>query len=310
MDGTYYVDVALTNLSQAYANPMMNYICDDVAPLLAVPRPTGKYAYYDKSTMKQQTNLLRTGFAKTPVGNWSTVYKEFGPLQERAEKIGVTYDELEFAMPPIDPQADAVFKVLNDMALDREINLATAMSNTSVITQYGSPAVQWNAATGTGSPFTDIEAAIVQVMTYGIRKPNTIWMGYQVWSQLKNHPDLIERIKYTSLGMLTMESFTDLFSASGIVKTIVGTAIVDTAADNLTATNGFVWGKNLWVGYVTQSPGLKEVNGFYTFFIPGKRYVDTWNDQDRKTIWVRTNDYYDQFLVGPETIYMLQAVVA
>lgn len=310
MDGQYYLDVALTNMSQAYVNPEANYISTDVAPLLPVPRPTGKYAYYDKGSLKQPSSLLRTGFARTPIGNWSTVYKEFGPLQERAEKIGVTYDEMEFAMPPIDPQADAVFKALNDMAIDRERNLATAMSNTAIITQNGGVSTQWNASTGAGTPFSDIETAVVQVLENGIMAPNTIWMGYQVWSQLKNHPDLLDRIKYSSLGMLTEENFVQLFSGSGITKVCIGKSIYDSSVEGGTASNNFIWGKNLWVGYVTDTPGLKTVNGFYTFYIPQKRYVDTWNDQDRKTMWVRTNDYYDQFLVGPETIYMLTSVVA
>ena len=310
MDGQYYVDVALTNLSQAYVNPPQNYISDVVAPTLPVPRPTGKYAYYDKTSLKQPSNLLRTGIAKTPILNWSTVYKEFGPLSERAGKIGITYDEIEFAMPPVDPQADAVFQALNLMALDRERNLASQMSNTSVITQYGSPSTQWNASTGAGSPFLDIETGINQVQTYGIMSPNTIWMGYQVWSQLKNHPDLLDRVKYSTLGVLTTEMLTNLFAGSGITKTIVAKSVYDSAPEGGTASDGYIWGKNLWLGYVTEQPGLKAVNGFYTFYIPQKRYVDTWNDQDRKTIWVRTNDYYDQFIVGPETIYMIQGAVA
>lgn len=310
MDGQYYLDVALTNMSQAYVNPPQNYISNFVAPLVPVPRPTGKYAYYDKGSLRQPASLLRTGMARTPVGNWSTSYKEFGPLLERSEKIGVTFDELEFAMPPVDPQADAVFKALNDMALDRERNLSAAMSNTSIITQNGSVTTQWNSATGAGTPFQDIETAIIQVMENGIMAPNTIWMGYQVWSQLKNHPDLLDRVKYSTLGVLTIEMFRSLFASSDIANVYVGKAIYDNSVEGATASNGFVWGKNLWVGYVTDQPSLKTVNGFYTFYIPAKRYVDTWNDQDRKTIWVRTNDYYDQFLVGPETIYMLQNCVA
>lgn len=310
MDGQYYLNTALTNLSQAYVNPESNYIGEKVAPLLAVPKPTGSYAFYDKGSLRQPTSLLRTGTATTPIGEWTTSYKTFGPLLERAEKIPVTYDELEFAMPPIDPQQDAVFKALKDMALDREKNLATAMSNTSVITQNGGVTTQWNASTGAGTPFTDIETAVTQVIENGIMPPNTIWMGYQVWSQLKNHPDLLDRVKYSSLGVLTEETFTQLFSNSGITNVYIGKAVYDSSTEGGTSSLGFIWGKNLWVGYVTESPGLKTVNGFYTFYIPQKRYVDTWNDQDRKTLWVRTNDYYDQFLVGPETIYMLTSVVA
>ena len=310
MDGQYYVNEPLTIMSQAYLNPAANYIQDIVAPLLPVSKPTGNYAYYDKTSLKQPTSLLRSGTAKTPIGEWSTSYKTFGPLNERAEKIAVTYDELEFAMPPIDPQQDAVMKALNDMALDRERNLAAAMGNTAIITQYGAPATQWNASTGAGNPFNDIETAVVQVMTNGIMPPNTIWMGYNVWSQLKNHPDLLDRIKWSSLGTLSEETFTSLFAPSGITKVVVGRAIYDSAAEGVAESAGFIWGNNLWVGYVTDSPGLRTVNGFYTFYIPQKRYVDTYNDQDRKTLWVRTNDYYDQYLVGPETIYMVQNAVA
>lgn len=317
MEGQIYIPQALTNMSQQYRNPDDAFIQDDVAPVLTVERKTGKYAFYTKSNLRQPTNALRTGKQKTPELDMNVEWKTYNTLEERALKIGLEKDVLEQYLNPLDPMFDATRQLMDSMQLDREINLATYLSNTSNVTQYSSPSTQWNASTGAGSPILDISTAVSTMLINGLRTPNTIFMGWQVWLQLANHPDFIDRVKFSQLGMLTTELFAQIISkASGIqiTKVLIGKAVYDSSKEQApppgTTSNGFVWGKNLWLAYVTPNPSLREVNGMYTFVLRNGRYVDGWPSLDRKTTWIRVNDYYSQFLVGPEAFYMLQSVVA
>ena len=317
MDGQIYIPQALTNMSQQYRNPDDVWLQDALAPVLMVERKTGKYLYYTKSNLRKPTSTLRTGKDKTAETDMNAEWKSYNTLEEHALKIGVTKDEVEQSLTPLEPMMDATRKVMDDMQLEREINLSTTLSSTSTVTQYSSPSTQWNASTGAGSPIMDITSAVSTILLNGLRTPNTIFMGYQVWQQLANHPDFIDRVKYSRLGTLTTELFGQIISdAAGIQITnvYVGRAVYDTSTDQVpepgTLSNGYIWGKNLWLAYCTNSPALREVNGMYTFVLRNGRYVDGWPVLDKKVTYVRVNDYYSQFLVGPEAFYMLQSVVA
>jgi hypothetical protein len=304
-------------MSQQYRNPDTAFIQDRVAPVLVVERKTGKYAYYTKSNLRTATNSLRAGKQKTAEVDMNVEWKTYDSLQEHALKEGLEKDVLEQYLNPLDPMFDATRHLMDKLQLEREVALATKLSNTSVVTQNSTPSVQWNASTGAGSPIIDISTAVSTTLINGLRHPNTIIMGYQVWQQIANHPDFIDRVKYSQFGVLTEELFARTISAvSGtpISNVLIGSAVYDTSAEQVppagTTSNAFIWGKNLWLAYITPTPGLREVNGMYTLVLKNGRYVDGWPSQDRKTTWIRVNDYYSQFLVGPEAFYLLQNVVA
>ena len=310
MDGQVYIDQALTSFSQQYRNDPAGFIQDIVAPVVLVDRKTGKYAYYPKSNLKAPVNSLRTGEGATARANFQVQWKSYSELNEHALKDGITKDVYEQYLDPLDPEQDTVTFLMDQMQLEREIELAAYISSTSNVTQYAAPSTQWNATTGAGSPFLDIEAGINTMQINGLRSPNTVVMGYQVWSQLKNHPDLLDRVKYSQLGTLTTELFTSLFADSGITTTVVAKAAYDTTAEGLAASNSYIVGKNLWLIHSTPSPKLRDVNFMHTLVLKNGRYVDSWPNLNRKTTYFRVNDYYSQILVGPEVIYMIQGAVA
>lgn len=310
MDGQLYIDAPLTSFSQQYRNESDAFIQDIVAPVVLVEKKTGKYAYYPKSNLKAPVNSLRTGEGKTARANFQVQWKSYTELNEHALKDGITKDEYDMYQDPLDPEQDTVSYLMDQLQLEREIDVNSVLTNTSIVTQYATPSVLWNATTGAGSPFLDVETGIIQMLLNGLRAPNTIVMGYQVWSQLKNHPDLLDRVKYSQLGVLTTELFTSLFSNNGISRTVVARAVYDSASEGLTATNTFIVGKNLWLIYSTPSPQLRSVNFMHTLVLKNGRYVDSWPVMDRKTTYFRVNDYYSQFVVGAEAIYMIQGAVA
>jgi len=307
MDGQIYIDQALTSFSQQYRNDDDAYIQDLVAPEVLVDRKTGKYAYYPKSNLKAPVNSVRTGEGRTARANFQVQWKSYTELNEHALKDGITKDQYEQYLDPLDPEQDTVTFLMDQLQLEREIELAAVLSNTAIITQYAAPSVQWNASTGAGTPFLDIETGVNQMQTYGLKAPNTIVMGYPVWSQLKNHQDLLDRVKYSQLGVLTIELFQSLFQ--GITGVRIARAAYDTAAEGLTASNAYIVGKHLWLIY-NEPPKLRSVNFMKTLRLRNGRYVDSWVNQDRKTTYFRVNDYYSQFVIGPEAAYMIQNAVA
>lgn len=311
-----YIPQALTNMSQQYRNLDDTYIADLIAPELLVEKKTGLYLSYAKN-LRTATNSLRTGRSKTAEVSLNTSWKPYTTLKEHALKDGIEKDVFDMYQNPLDPMMDSTQNVMDKMTLERETIIAGMMADTTQVTQYSSPSVQWNASTGAGSPIIDISTAVSTMLVNGLRKPNTIVIGWQAWLQLMNHPDFLDRIKFSQLGTLTESLFGQIISESSgtkITRVLIGEAVVDSSNEQIphpgTTSNGFIWGKHLWLMYCTPTPGLRQVNGIYTLRLKNGRYVDGWPDQDRKTTYIRVNDYFTPFLVGPEAIYFLQNVVA
>lgn len=308
----YYIDPALTQISLAYRNDPNNFIQDVVAPTLMVPKVTGWIWKYNKENLKTPVDTTRTGFSKTKVTSYSRTKLAYGPLQEHDLKIRLGKDELDMTDSPLDAQRDAVLHLNEQMALEKEIALAATLADTAVITQNTtlSGNDQWSDYANS-DPFDDIKAASQDIKKYGLRPANTVFMSAEVWATLQNHPDFLDRIKYSGLGSLTEEKFAQLIQPqTGITRVVIANAVYDTTAEGLTASNSFVWGKHFWLAYVNPTPGINQLNGAYTLTKENGRYVDTWVDQDEKATNIRNNDYYEQYIVGAEAFYLVKNAVA
>jgi hypothetical protein len=197
------------------------------------------------------------------------------------------------------------------MALAKEAALASTLSDTSQLTVNTtlSGSSQWSDYAGS-TPFEDLKTGVQQLRLNGLHAPNTLFMSAYTLSILQQHPDFIERVKYSTLGSLTLELMQNLLAQFGINKIIVSGASYDSAAEGLTASMNFVWGKHVWLAYINPTPGLRQVNGAYHFTLENGRYVDSWFEQKKKTKWIRNNDYYLAKVVGPEAFYLIKNAVA
>lgn len=312
MQGQFFTpDIPLTNVSQAYRNDPTMFIAEQIAPVVMVPRKQFNIYFYGKENLKKVVNDTRTRFGNTPQAQQSTYSKAFGPLRGHELMDGIDFDQDVMAEAPLDFEIDIVNFLSEQMAITKELALYNLLSSTSTLTQNTtlSGADQWSDYANS-TPFEDLKTAAQQQRLNGLRPANTMFMSFYTFSILQQHPDLIERVKYSTLGVLTQEMMQNLFSQFGITRLIVSSAVYDTAAEGLTASNSFIWGKHVWLGYITPTPGLRTVNGAYTFTLENGRYVDSWFDQKKKTKWIRNNDYYVPQVVGPEAFYLIQNAVA
>jgi hypothetical protein len=197
------------------------------------------------------------------------------------------------------------------MAITKELAVSTLLSSTSVMTQNRtlSGSSQWSDYANS-TPFDDLATAARAQRLNGLRPANTMILSYYGFSLLSQHPDLIERVKYSNIASLTLEMMTQLFGQFGVKRILVSSAVVDNAGEGLAASNGYIWGNHCWLAYITPTPGLRTVNGAYTFTLDNGRYVDSWFEQKKKTKWIRNNDYYVPQVVGPEAFYFFQNAFA
>lgn len=310
-NGAYYVDQALTNVSQAWLNNSEDFISEKLFPVIPTEKRSGKYWAYSKDGLRVPSSTLRSGKAQTQEASFGKTLSDFGPLQEHALKDFITKDEYDMTDAPLSVESDVVTFLNQQMLIAQEQDLANILGSTAIITQNTtkSGTGQWNDYLNS-TPFQDIKTGAIQMRSTALKVPNTVAMSWEVWIQIVDHPDFLDRIKWSQTGVMTEQDFLKLMAPYGIQKLFIGKVQKNTGVEGQTDALSSVWGKDCLLGYVTDAPGLREVNGGYTLRLNKGKYVDKKDEFDPKGSWVRNNDYYDQMLFAPEVFYLIKNAVA
>lgn len=300
-----YVDPALSNVSVRYSND--TFIADLVLPILKVSKMTGKYYVYDKSNLRVDNTKRALGapsnevdYGVDPTGTFITsdhALKGFIPDQIQ--------DQADAALNPL---IDETETITEKMMLDREVGAANLLTSTSTMTQNVtlSSTAQWSDYTNS-DPIGDVRTARTTVHSNTFKKPNTLIMGKQVFDMLIEHPQIIERIKYSQLGVVSAELLARVFQ---VEKILVGEAGQNTAHEGQTDALSYIWGKSAIVAFISPQIKLKNLTLGYTFTY-GLRTVKRWRDEDREGTYVRVgNDNYQQAIVAVNAGYLIATAIA
>ena len=134
------------------------------------------------------------------------------------------------------------------------------------------------------------------------KRPNTMLMGAATYKALKQHPQLIDRIKYAMKGIVTIELMKEIFD---IERIAVGEAVY---ADDAGTFND-IWGDNIVLAYVPNTPAEKrtvyEPSFAYTLRKRGKPEIDK-RDESGKLDIVRNTDILLPKIVGSEAGYLIK----
>lgn len=303
-----YIDQALTNVSQAWQNSDADFIAHILLPEVQVNKPTFKVGKYGKDGLRLPSNTLRTGESKAKRVNLTRGYDDIGPLQEHSLSDFITKDDYDLTDDPFEPESDAVENMNSIMALVDEKDVATQLTDTSIVTQNTtlSGTDQWSDYDNS-DPITDIVSAIsvAKFMNF-----NTIAMGREVWLKLTQHPVILDRLKWSERGVVTEEAFLSLLAPYGIKKLAIGNAKENTAKEGLTDSISSIWGKNVVLAYVTDKPGRKKVNGGYKFRLKNGREVTREPKTNPRGTELVNTDYYGHFILSTDCFYLIKNAVA
>jgi len=299
------VDPALSNVSIKYTND--TFIADMVLPIVKVSKQTGKYYVYDKANLRVDKTNRAAGsaaneidFGVSPSGTYA--------CDDHALKGFVVDEVQDQAEAALNPLIDETETVTEKLMLDREVNAATLLTSTANLTQNTtlSGTSQWSDYSNS-DPIGDVRTARTTIHQNTFKKPNTLILGKQVFDILVEHPAIIERIKYSQLGVVTEELLARVFQ---VEKVLVGEAGSNTAVEGQTDSLSYVWGKNAIVAYISPVVRLKMLTLGVTFTY-SQRLVKRWRDEDREGTYVRVgNDNYVQKIVAAAAGYLIKAVVA
>lgn len=273
-----HINVPLTNISIAYIQNASNFISTKVFPKVPVSKQSDLYWKYSKSDWRRTDVQRRAPSTETPGTGWNTTTQQYF-----AHVYGVHKD--------IDDQlranADSTFKldsdatafVTNQLLLKRDIDWNAAYFRAGVwgadqqlkLSNADPELRRWDMATS--DPIGLFATKQIEFIQQTGFKANTLVLGANVIKALKNHPAIIDRIKYTQKGIVT----TDLISTLLDVDTVhVSYATVNNGPDIPDAVLQDAAGSNVFISdpnsallcYTASSPSLMQPTAGYTF---------TWN---------------------------------
>lgn len=315
--GDVHVQAALTDVSVAYAQAASGFIADLAAPIIPTRKQSDKYFVYDRQDFLRSDARPRAPGAES-AGGGVRISTDTYFCDRVALHQDISDPERENADAALNLDADATEYVTSQIMLKKEkdwmstfftTSIWTGASSTGDMTGQATPAStsanfrQWNDVAST--PIEDIRGEIQAVAQRTGRKPNTLILGPKVWTALADHPDILDRIKYTERGVTSPDLLASLLDLD---KVLVSWVTEDTSVEQSTAaTYTFVAGKQALLAYVENQPGLKRPSAMYQFVWTGpagavrqgariKRFRLERNESDR----VEGESWYDFKVIGAD----------
>ena len=298
----------LTNVAVAYENDA--YIAELVFPSFEVKKQTGKHFVYDQGRFRPNSNVRAQGSASNEVTLSLTTGTAYFAEDHALSQV-VADEDVDNAITPTDPFVDATENLTDMHLVNKEIELATLLSDTGTMTQ--------NITLSGTSQFSDynnsdpiavLETGKQTVHAAIHKNPNTLILGKQVWDKIKHHPAFLERVKYSQKGVISEDLLASLI---GVDRVLIGGAGYTNSAEGQTETSSYIWGKNAILAYIAPSvkPKIMTLGLCYTWKKMIVERLRGSEEEDRKVTKVRVGDaYYDLKLVSASAGYLIKNAVA
>lgn len=255
----------LTNLSTAYIQTRTDFIASQVFPNVPVEKQSDRYYTYTQNDWFRDEAQVR-GESSESVGSGYNISTDtyncdvWAIHKDVADKIRANADA------GINVDRDATEFVTQRLLIRKERQWATDYFTTSVWDTDvvgGVDFTVWSTY-ATSTPITDIQLGVDTVLANTGFMPNTLVLGWEVFSQLKNHPDIRDRINPTGLDRLATTQAI-MAQVLDIERLVVAKAVYATNVEGETAAYSFVHGKNALLCYSQPNPGLLRPSAGYTF---------------------------------------------
>ena len=271
-----HVNVPLTNVSVAYIPNAGDYVCSQIFPKVPVQKQSDLYWKWSKSDWRRSDVVKRApGTESAGVGwNYTTdsyfahVYAVHRDIDDQVRANADSNFSLD---------SDSTKFITNQLLLKRELDWANNYFKTGVWgTEYtgvsATPGsgefMQWNDSSS--DPIKDVQEWKIDFRLKTGYTPNVMVLGVDVMKELKQHPDLIDRIKYTQRGVVTDDLVASLFDMPKLLVSYASytdvARINDAVAQDAAAEYNFISDtKGALLAYVPSAPSLLTPAAGYTF---------------------------------------------
>lgn len=315
------VDAVLTNISIAYMQTQDKYISTKVFPVVPVSKKSGLYFKYDREAWlrdeaQKRADTTESAGSGYEVGTDRYDADVFAFHKDVGDQIRANTDV------PLDVERDATQYVASRLLLRQERQfvadyLKTGVWGTDLTGVSGTPGAnqfkQFSDYANSDPIQVLDEAKDLITSTTGL-DANTAVLGANVYKVLKNHPDIIDRIKYTSSENVTAQLIARLLEIDNVY---VMKSIFNSAKEGQAGVYGYNFAKDIWVGHAAANPSLLTPSAGYTFSWDGVSDGDVnqigtvkFRMPEKRADRIESQVAFDNKVVAPELGVFLSGVVA
>lgn len=298
------IDPVLTNMLVGYMQADDRFVASRVFPILPVEKQgftyytfTKKHFFLDELKSRAPGGeFARSGYGVSTASGLAQLWGLEHPIADEARANNQMPMSLE----------QAGLRWLAQMSLIRKERAFSAdfMVTGVWATDDNNATTDWDDFAA-GDPVNDVLTARRTISNNTGRDANAMVLGYIVHQALVNHPDIIDRVKYTRDGLLgSVEAI--LGQAFGVSNYIVGKASWNSANEGQTFSSAAIIDDDCLVTYVDSAPGIMTASAGYTFAWDGggsQGSIATYRDQSHKADVLQHSEAWDQKVVATDLGY-------
>lgn len=302
------IDPILSAVARGYQQT--GFVGMALFPRVPVMQRGGKIITFGKEAFMQYANMKRAPGQNTRRVQFGYAGASYALEDFSLEGQVPTETEQEASAVPGIDMASVTVNGVQDIIANR-LELAQA----TLATTAGNYAAANKVTLSGTSQFSDLTnsdpAAVIETAKEAVRastgkRPNVVVLGAAVFSKLKVHSKIIDRIKYTGRDIATPELLASLF---GVEQVLVGDSVSCTDAGVFADT----WGKFVVVAYTPKAgvaaQGLPSYG--YTYQLASFPQVEEpYYDRNTKSWIYPVTDVCAPVIAGAESGYLISAAVA
>lgn len=307
----YPIDPELVAVIVAYNNPRL--IADDVLPRVPVGKEDFKYLVYPKGQMFTLPDN-KVGRRGQPTEVHFEATEETASTEDYGLDDTIPQKDIDNAPQNHDPVAQSVegLTALNMLAREKRtadlVFDATNYATGNKVQLSGTD--QWSDYANS-DPIGDIDTAL----DTPIMRPNKVVMGYETWSILRKHPDIIQAIDRndendSNKGKASRAEFAELFELEEIH---VGQGYVNTAKPGQDVSLSRVWGNHFAAYYQDMTATTRNGITFGYTAQFGDPIAAQWDDRDIGLdggVRIRAGEKVKELLTANDLGYFIEDAVA
>lgn len=299
--GEIRIDTYLTNFSEQYRQSRENFIATGCATPVPVMNESDKYVVY-------------------PRGYWLRDEAKVRPLGGRPEQVSYRVESGQYlaeewalehtiddrqrrnAAAPFDLDVNGT-RLLEGKMLIREDRIWVSEFFTTGLWTFGAVGgvdfTPFNDQASEPIAFIDEQKDLMAEQTGFM--PNTLVLGVNVARALRSNADIVERIKYTQRGIVSLDMMASMFEVD---RVRVARSVYNTAAEGADDSNlDITWIADpnaMWLGYIEPTPAMDSPTAIarfgWTGLIPGANeaggVVNRGRDDRAWTDWIQNHNAF------------------
>jgi len=308
-------DVALSNLSIAYAQDLARLVATQVFPEVTVDKQSDKFYIWARDFWHRSVMGRKTAGANAPrhgLGINTGVFTCEGFwLEYLLDKDVIANEDAA-----VDSERAAAEWLAYQAMLNREVKFSADFFVTGV---WGTSTAltgvnKWDDFDGS-NPILNARTAIQTIEKNTGASPNTLVVSAEVWDNgLVDHPLIIDRYKHSQKGIMTPEL---VAAVLGIERILVARAIRNTAVELAEATESYtgayIFAKNALLLNVVAGVSLLQPAAGKSFIWKPNGLglgIERYEDERADAEVLRIRDYFDQKITSAQYGYMYTGAVS